>query len=144
MKNLKEFAPLDGENVLEQIEGDAYNDSPNPIVRIIVAIIRLIWLILGVKLRTYIIITNLRIVEVDKKTILWGILPGATTVMTLNKRSIQSVGYAMESSWFIFRKFYFLLANASGLIRITYKGNEENLKRACARIDQLVTENNRV
>lgn len=50
----------------------------------------------------------------------------------------------MESSWFIFRKFYFLLANASGLIRITYKGNEENLKRACARIDQLVTENNRV
>lgn len=138
MKNLKEFTPLEGEHVLEQIEGDAYNDSPNPIVRIIIAIARLIWLILGVKWKTYIIITNLRIVEIDKKTILWGILPGATTVLTLNKQSVQSVGYAMASSWFIFRKFYFLLANTSGVIRITYQGDAESLRRACSQIDQLV------
>lgn len=140
MKALKEFKELEGENVLEQIEGDAYNDSPNPIVRLVMSIVRIILLILGVKLRTYVIITNLRIVQVTKKTVLWGFLPGDTEVLTLNKKSIQSVGYAMATSWFIFKKYCFLLTNASGVIRITYNGKLEDLERACGRIDKLVAE----
>lgn len=140
MKTLKEFKELEGENVLEQIEGDAYNDSPNPFVRLINGIFRIFLLILGVKLRTYIIITNLRIVQVTKKTVLWGILPGDTEVVTLNKKSIQSVGYSMATSFFIFKKFYFLLTNASGVVRITYNGKLADLENACAKIDKLVSE----
>ena len=49
MVKLKEFSLLEGEEVLQQIEGDAYNDSPNPIMRLIAAVVRIIWLILGVR-----------------------------------------------------------------------------------------------
>lgn len=138
MAKLKEFTLLEGENVLAEIEGDAFNDSPNPIAKLFGMILRIFWMIFGVKLRTYIIATNLRIVQIEKKTILFGILPGDTTVITLNKASIQSVGYAMATSWFIFRSFYFLLANMSGVVRITYKGSEANLIAACKEIDRIV------
>ena len=144
MKNLvKEFKQLDGEKVLAHIEGNAWNDSPNPIATLISAIMRIFFAILGVQLRTYVIATNLRIVRIDKKTILWGMLPGAIDVVTLNKSSIQSVGYAMASSWFIFRRYYFLLANASGVLRLTYKGDNEDLIEACNVIDSVVAQSAR-
>lgn len=139
MTKLKEFTPLEGETIVAQVEGDAYNDSPNPIMQIFMAFVKIIWMILGVKRMTYLVITNLRIVEVTKKTILWGILPGDTSVITLNKRSIQSVGYEMATSWFIFKKFYFVLANMSGATRITYKGNEKKLIETCVLVDQVVS-----
>jgi len=140
MTNIKEFTPLDGENVLAQIEGDAWNDSPNPITQFIMMIMKLFWAIFGIKKRTYIIVSNLRVVQVDKETILWGILPGSVSVLTLNKSTIQSVGYAMASSWFIFRKYYFVLTNMSALLRITYKGSKENLIEACNMINKVVTQ----
>ena len=140
MTKLKEFTPLDGENVLTQIEGDAYNSNPNPIAQLMAAIMKIFWLIFGVKWRTYIIVTNQRIVQVNKKTILWGILPGETGVLTLNKLAIQYVGYAMASRWFIFRKYYFLLANASGLLSITYKGSSDELIKACQIVDGIVAQ----
>jgi len=101
---------------------------------------KIFWLIFGVKLRTYIIATNLRLVQVNKKTLLWGILPGAVLVLTLNKSTIQSVGYGMTSSWFIFRKYYFALANMSESLHITYQGNSEDLIKACKLIDSVVTQ----
>jgi len=140
MTNIKEFTPLKGESVLTQIEGNAWNDSPNPIARLFGVFAKFISAIFGVKLRTYIIVTNLRVVQVDKKTILWGILPGAVSVITLNKATIQSVGYSMASSWFIFRKYYFVLANMSGLLRLTYNGDKDRLIEACNIIDQVVTQ----
>ena len=140
MTNIKEFTPLNGETVLTQIEGNAWNDNPNPITQLFAGVLKLFWTILGIKLCTYIIVTNLRVVQVDKKTILWGILPGAVTVLTLNKSTIQSVGYAMASSWFIFRKYYFVLANMSGVLRLTYKGDKNRLIEACSIIDNVVTQ----
>lgn len=140
MTNLKEFVQMEGETILAQIEGDAYNSSPNPLAKLWGAIVRIVGMVFGIKYRTYIIATNLRIVQIDKKTILWGMLPGATDVITLNKRSIQSVGYAMASSWFVFRSFYFLLANTSGTLRITYKGGQDELIAACREIDKVVCE----
>ena len=140
MATLKEFTLLEGETILAQIEGDAYNDSPNPIIQMVAAFVKIIMLIFGLKLRTYIIATNLRIVQVEKRTILWGMLPGDTIVITLNKSSIQSVGYAMNVSFFVFKKFYFLMANMSGMLRITYKGSKEDLIEACRQMDKVVCE----
>lgn len=140
MAKLKELVLLEGETVRAEIEGNAYNSSPNPIAKLFAFFIKIFWMIFGVKLRTYIIATNLRIIQIDKKTILWGILPGDTSVLTLNKTSIQSVGYAMATSWFIFRSFYFLMANTSGLVSITYKGNQEKLTAACMEINKIVCE----
>lgn len=137
---LKEFSLLEGERVLTHIEGNAYNDSPNPITQFIMFFVKIVWMIFGVKWRTYFIATNMRIVQVEKKSILWGLLPGELKVLTLNKAAIQYVGYEMASSWFIFRKYYFLAANASGLLRITYKGKSDELNNTCKIIDEVVTQ----
>lgn len=140
MNTLKEFVALPGENVLEMIEGNAYNDSPNPFTRLFMFFVKIFMMIFGVTLRTYLVITNMRIVKVEKKTILWGILPGSTDVMTINKRTVRAVGYAMDSSWFIFRKYYFQLDNGSETLRVTYKGSLDQLANICATIDKIVTE----
>lgn len=136
----KEFSPLDGESVLTQIEGNAWNSSPNPLTSLINSIVKFFAAIFGVKRCTYIIVTNLRIVQVEKKTILWGILPGAVDVLTLNKATIQSAGYSMRSSWFIFRKWYFLLANMSGFLLLTYKGDKDKLIESCTILDKVVAQ----
>ena len=140
MTNIKEFSPLEGESILTQIEGNAWNSSPNPLVSLMASITKFFSAILGVKRRTYIIVTNLRIVQVERKTILWGILPGAVDVLTLNKATIQSVGYSMRSSWFIFRKWYFVLANMSGSLLLTYKGNKDKLIESCTILDKVVAQ----
>jgi len=140
MKYPKEFSPLEGESVLTQIEGNAWNSSPNPLASLMASIVKFMNAIFGVKRRTYIIVTNLRIVQVEKKTILWGILPGAVDVLTLNKATIQAVGYAMASSWFIFRKWYFVLANMSGTLKITYDGNKDKLIESCTILDNIVAQ----
>ncbi len=140
MANLKEFTLLEGETIVAQIEGNAWNTNPNPIAQLIAGIAKIFWAILGIKLKTHIVATNLRIVRIDKKTILWGMLPGAATVLTLNKSTIQSVGYAMRSSWFIFRKHYFLLANMSAELQLTYSGSKKDLVEACRLIDGIVTQ----
>jgi len=140
LKYPKEFVPIDGENVLTQIEGNAWSSSPNPLVSLISSITKFFSAIIGVKRRTFIIVTNLRIVKVEKKTILWGILPGTVDVFTLNKTTIQSVGYSMRSSWFIFRKWYFILANMNGSLLLTYKGNKDKLIESCAILDKVVAQ----
>lgn len=138
MATIKEFILLEGETILTQIEGDAFNDSPNPIAKLIGAVMRIIYMILGVKLRTYIIATDKRIVQIEKKTILWGLLPGDTSVFTLNKRNIQSVGYMTAVSWFVFKAHYFVIANMGGLLKITYKGSANELANSCSIFDKIV------
>ena len=107
MSKLKEVILLENEENLYQIEGNAYTDSPNPLVKLITSIFRIIWIILGIKLKTYIVVTNRRIIRVDKKTILWGIIPSDAVVSTLNKRTIQSVGYSKAVRWLFFKTIYF-------------------------------------
>ena len=131
---------MDGESVLTQIEGDAWNSSPNPLASLMASVMKIFSAIFGVKRRTYIVVTNLRIVQVEKKTILWGLLPGSVLVLTLNKANIQYVGYAMDSSWFIFRKWYFVLANAGGVLQLTYSDGKEKLVEACAIMDKIVAQ----
>ena len=41
MTNIKEFSPLEGESVLTQIEGNAWNSSPNPLVSLFSSIAKL-------------------------------------------------------------------------------------------------------
>lgn len=140
MATIKEFIPLEDEVILTQIEGDAFNDSPNPIAKLIGAVMRILYMIIGIKLRTYIIATNKRIVQIEKKTIFWGMLAGDTAVYTLNKNNIQFVGYMTAVSWFIFKAHYFVISNMGGLLKITYKGSGEDLSKSCAIFDKIICE----
>lgn len=138
MATIKEFILLENEVILAQIEGDAFNDSPNPIAKLIGAVMRIIYMILGIKLRTYIIATNQRIVQIEKKTRFWGLLSGDTCVYTLNKKSIQYVGYATAVSWLFFKAHYFVIANMTGVLNITYRGSGADLAKSCAIFDKVV------
>ena len=140
MKKLKEIVLLENEEKLYQIEGNAYTDSANPLTKLIIAIFRIIQLILGIKLNTYIVVTNRRIIRVDKKTILWGIIPSDTGVSTLNKRTIQSVGYAKAVRWLFFKTIYFRLENMTENILITYKGSLNEVSDIVHKISELVSE----
>ncbi|MBE9467905.1 MAG: hypothetical protein IMY72_06220 [Bacteroidetes bacterium] len=140
MSKLKEVILLENEETLYQIEGNAYTDSPNPLVKLMTSLFRLFWIILGIKLKTYIVVTNRRIIRVDKKTILWGIIPSDTTVSTLNKRTIQSVGYAKAVRWLFFKTIYFKLENMTENISITYKGSMDEVSNIVQKISEIVSE----
>lgn len=139
-KQLKELVLFEGEKVLYQIEGNAYSDSSNPIAQGIAALFKIFWLIFGIKLKTYLIATDKRIIQVDKKTILWGMMTGNVAVTTLNKKTILSVGYQHVVAWFFFKTSYFVLANMTSIIHITYKGNRDELSNIVAEFSRLVSE----
>lgn len=140
MTELKEVILLENEETLYQIEGNAYTDSSNPMVKLITSIFRILWIVLGIKLKTYIVVTNRRIIRVDKKTILWGIIPSDTIVSTLNKRTIQTVGYAQAIRWFFFKTIYFKLENMTENLSITYKGSLDDVSNIVQKISELVSE----
>ncbi|MCK4311398.1 MAG: hypothetical protein KAW88_01540 [Candidatus Cloacimonetes bacterium] len=138
-KELKEVVLFDGEEISCQLEGNAYTSSPNPLVKLMTSIFRIFWIILGIKLKTYIIITNLRIIQVDKKTILWGIIPSDTAVTTLNKRTIQSVGYTKAVRWLFFKTIYFSMSNMVATTNITYKGSLSDISEIVQKVSELVS-----
>lgn len=140
MSKLKELVLLENEENLYQIEGNAYTDSPNPLIKLIASILRLFWIILGIKLKTYIVVTNKRIIRVDKKTIFWGMIPKDTIVSTLNKKTIQSVGYSKAVRWLFFKTVYFRLENMTENILITYKGSVNDVSDMVLKISELVSE----
>ncbi len=140
MKNLKEIVLLENEEKLYQIEGNAYTDSANPLTKLLIGIFRIFWIILGIKQKTHIVITNRRIIKVDKKTVLWGIIPSDTIVSTLNKRTIQTVGYAKAVRWLFFKTIYFRLENMTENISITYKGSLDDVSSIVYKISELVSE----
>ncbi len=139
-KQLKELVLFDGEKVLYQVEGNAWSSSSNPLEQLIAGFFKIFWVIFGVKLTTYIIATDKRIIQVDKKTILWGMMTGNVAVITLNKKSVQSVGYQHVVSWFFWKTSYFVLANITSVIHITYKGNRDELGNIVAEFSRLVSE----
>ncbi|MEA3497285.1 MAG: hypothetical protein U9R42_14755 [Bacteroidota bacterium] len=140
MSKLKEVILLENEEVLYQIEGNAYTDSPNPLVKLMTSIFRIFWIILGIKLKTHIVVTNRRIIQVNKRTILWGIIPSDTGVYNLNKKTIQSVGYEKLVRWLFFKTIYFTLINMNAGIKITYKGSINDVSNIAQKISEMVSE----
>ena len=126
MTNLKELILLDGENILFQLEGNAYTESPNPIVKAIAAILRAFGKLFGWSLRTYIVITNKRILRVDKEKIFWAI-PRNTIVLTLPKTAIREVGYEQAIRLLFFKTLYFRFETFTEKTKIAYSGSLDEI-----------------
>ena len=140
MSKVKELVLLENEEVLYQVEGNAYTDSPNPLTKLITSLFRVVWIILGIKLITYIVVTNRRLIKIDKKTILWGLIPSDIDVTTLNKKTVQSVGYSKAVRWLFFKTIYFKLENMTEIVRITYKGSLDDVANIVLKISEIVSE----
>jgi hypothetical protein len=130
MAKIKEFTPLPGENVLTQING-TMSGNPNPFIQLLMFFVKIFRVIFGVIIRINIIVTDKRIVTIEKQTVLWGIWGKSVQVSTWSKTNILSVGHSTERTWIFFSKHLFTLVNASEIFRITYKGSKANLLESC-------------
>jgi hypothetical protein len=130
MIKIKEFTPLPGENVLTQING-TMSGNPNPFIQLLMFFVKIIRVIFGVIIRISVIVTDKRIVTIEKQTVLWGIWGKSVQVSTWSKTNILSVGHSTERTWIFFRKHLFTLVNASEIFRIIYKGSKANLLESC-------------
>lgn len=113
MKNLDEVILFEGEEVLNKIEGDAYNDDPNPLMKLAGFFTKIIFFVLGISQKIYMVQTTNRILLVEKGMILW-FIPRDTKSIALSKEAIDYVGYTQARRWLVFKSLYFNLALRSG------------------------------
>lgn len=122
----KELQLLEGETILHEIEGNARTESPNPIVRLLNAIGGFILAIFGYRKRTFLVITNQRVIRVNLEKILFFITKN-TSFTTLAKHSIYEIGYAVVRRWLFFKTLYLRLQTVTENSMIVYKGNLKEL-----------------
>ena len=139
MAQLKELMLLEGEEVTFQLEGNAYTESANPIIKLSAAIFRLIGKIFGWSLRTYIVITNKRIVRIDKEKLFW-VIPRNTVVLTLPKSSIREIGYAQAVRWLFIKTLYFRMETFTEKTMIAYKGSLKEINDIVSKVAKLITD----
>lgn len=128
--NLSKYMNLtEGEELRQEIEGDAYNLDSNPIARLIGTITRVVSIILGFRKKAHIIVTNKRIIRIDFEKIFWFINKGVTAT-SMTPRSINNVGYSNVRSFLIFKTRYFMIGTSGGDTLIKFQGNDKSLFEA--------------
>jgi len=133
----KYISIFEGEEVLKEVEGNAYNQDTNPLARLIGNIVRIISIILGFRMKTHIVITNKRVIRIDFKKVLWFINKGAK-VMSMTPRSIGSVGYSNERVYLLFKSRFFILNTTTEQVYIKFKGNDSLLQDTVNQVSQLL------
>ncbi len=119
MKILDDYMPLEeGETITSSLEGDAYNISPNIIIRLFAVIEKIIAIIIGAPRKVYIIVTESRVITIETKKILW-FIDSSVQARSYTPRSISQVGYSLSRDWLIFKSHYleFVSGNVSYLIK---------------------------
>ena len=124
MKDLENYVTLfDDEKILKSIEGDAYNMSANPIMRLIGSVIRFISVITGNRRKLHVLLTNRRVIFIDFRKMLWVIDKGVA-VSSVTPRSIHSVGYSMVRVALFIKTNYFSLKRSAEHIFLKFKGDK--------------------
>ena len=127
MKDLENHVTLyDDEKIIKSIEGDAYNISANPLLRLLGTIIRFLSVITGNRRKLHVLLTNRRVIFIDFRKMLWVINKGIA-VSSVTPRSIHSVGYNMVRSWLFFKTNYFSLKSSAEHIFLKFKGGKEEI-----------------
>jgi len=137
-QKIKEIILLGGEEIIYEIEGNAYTESPNPLVRSVAFIVRIIGKLFGISLRTYIVITNKRVLKVDKEKIFW-VIPRNIVVKTISKSSIKEVGYSQAIRWLLFKTLYFQMQTMTENIFIAYEGTLNEVNSMVSRVAEIIS-----
>lgn len=93
------------ENFVMELEAELWASSSNPIARFIGAIMRVIYLILGIRRHAYIVLTDKRVIEVIQQHICW-VFNGGKNVRYILPASVKEVGYTKEATFFCFCQAY--------------------------------------
>ena len=92
------FVLDDGETLLFGVEAELWAGSSNPIMRMIGKIERILNLLVGVKKRGYLLITNKRVIELTQHIGCW-VFNAGKDVKSVLPRSIKEVGYRAEGAF---------------------------------------------
>ena len=133
----KEIILLDGENVIDMLEGNAVTDSPNPLVKLISFIIGIFALLMGVRLKTVIVLTDKRLIRMNRTKIFWFITRDID-VVTFSKKQLGSFGYYQARRWLFFKTLYFSFWENFYMARITYKGKLADLNSFIAKLTEYI------
>ena len=139
--NIDKYIKLsDGEEILQEVEGDSQTLGSSPIDKLFAVINKLVDKIIGRSSKVLLLITNKRIVKIDTQKIFWVIDKGAT-VISFTPRAINYIGYSMVKEWIIFSTRYLMFSTSSGDTLINFKGSREELfeltEKATASLDRL-------
>lgn len=113
MSDLKEIILMDGEQILHKMEGDAYNNDPNPIMKLLGKVDKVLSKLYGKSQKVYFVQTTHRILLVEKGMIFWK-FPRDIVSKALSKDAIDTVGYTQARRWLVFKSLYFNLSLRSG------------------------------
>ena len=106
-KNVEKFLK-DGEEVVSNLKGNSYTNSSNPLIRIVMAVIRIIMAILGSPTSTSVVCTNKRLILETTQKILW-VFDYSSEIRAIAPRGVMQVGYSFQRSWYIFKNHYLTL-----------------------------------
>ncbi len=138
MKNYKKYMRLqENEEIIKTVEGDAYNTSANPILRMIGFIVRIISICFGLRRKIHIIITNKRVVLIKFDKFLW-VFDSGISVLGMTPRSIHTIGYGMVRSLLIFKTNYFILKTSSENIMLKFVGKKDALYDAVVDVNTVL------
>jgi len=139
--NIDKFIKLsEGEEILQEVEGDAQTLGSGPLDKLIAVVTKVLDKVLGRSSKVMIIITNKRIISIASQKIFFVIDKGVD-VVSYTPRSINYIGYALVKEWIIFNTRYFKVSTINGETLINFKGSKEELfdltEKATSSLDRL-------
>ena len=102
-KNVDKFLK-EGEQVVANLKGNSYTNSSNPIVRLVMAFVRIVSAIMGSPTRTSVVCTNKRLILETTQKILW-VFDYSSEITAVAPRGVMQVGYSFKRSWYICRRY---------------------------------------
>ncbi len=132
-----QYMPLrEDENDLASIEGDAYNQSANVIMRMLGFIIRIMAFLTGSSKRIYLTVTNNRIITVEVNKMLW-FIDGTVRSRSYTPRSVSATGYELARSLIVFKTHYLLFSSGSESYLIKSRGGQPKVMELVSEITAL-------
>jgi hypothetical protein len=128
MSTLKSgIALADNEKLVMELEAELWATDPNPIMRVVQTIFKVIAKILGTKVKGFVVITDKRVIEVETKIVCFAFTAGRA-VRYILPRSIMDVGYTRQGTFLgCFCPMYYLYYKSiTGRINeVLLKGSDE-------------------
>ena len=108
MEKLKSgFVLPEGENVVVELEAELWATGSNPIQKFFGKIMRLLYMIIGYRKKSFLVITDRRVVEISSVYNCWVFNTGKE-VKYVRPSSVKELGYIKETTCGVFCPAYYL------------------------------------
>lgn len=108
MEKLKSgFVLTEGENVVVELEAELWATGSNPIQKFFGKIMRLLYMIIGYRKKSFLVITDRRVVEISSVYNCWVFNTGKEVKYVLPS-SVKELGYIKETTCGVFCPAYYL------------------------------------